>query len=151
MDTNPLHPEIIAAFRELEIIVPERRRNWQSGTPADPAMEERHQHEMAAIRAKISAHENQVSPGTSDPPPALMTARGGCVRAAGKFLRRLFRCRHRDWTGLMNYWTATAANGFGTPIEERCDNCGEYRHRVLRADDLPKVAEWEAGRHPQNT
>jgi hypothetical protein len=86
---------------DLAAVQASRRRNWTNGTPADPAMEERHQIEIADIRAKLSAHENQVSQGTSEPPPALTTPSGGCVRAAGKFLRRAFR----------RFWNAEVSHG----------------------------------------
>jgi hypothetical protein len=61
----------------------------------------------------------------------------------------LFRCRHHDWTGLMNYWTPTAINSFGMPSEERCENCGEYRHRVLD-HRIAGQEEWKTGRHPKS-
>lgn len=64
----------------------------------------------------------------------------------------LFRCRHRDWTLLDSYWMPTAWNGFAVPIEEQCNKCGEYRHRVLNFDSFRRGVEepWKAGRHPKS-
>jgi len=68
-------------------------------------------------------------------------------RCLARIVHRLFRCRHHDWTMICNYWSTTLINGFGMALEERCDNCGEYRHRLL-----PKVIgstpEWHEGKHP---
>jgi hypothetical protein len=65
----------------------------------------------------------------------------------GNWLQRLvrwaFECRHD--------WTITGANGFGLPSEAQCLKCGMHRHRILKADDLPKVAEWEMGQHPKHS
>lgn len=66
--------------------------------------------------------------------------------AGGHWLVRLvrwaFECRHD--------WSITGVNGFGLPSETQCLKCGVYRHRILKADDLPKVAEWQNGRHPKS-
>jgi hypothetical protein len=59
------------------------------------------------------------------------------------------RCRHHDWTMLCNYWSTTQTNGFYIPIEEQCDKCGEYRHRILKADDLPNIPDWQPGKYPK--
>ena len=59
-----------------------------------------------------------------------------------RLVRHLFRCRH-------DYWT-TATNGWYIPIEEHCQKCGEYRHRVLKAARLGiEKGEWTHGRHPK--
>jgi hypothetical protein len=66
-------------------------------------------------------------------------------------VRHLFRCRHRDWTGLMDYWDTTATNGFYIPIEQRCSNCGAIRHRRLDARKLGKMTpRWQDGKHPKS-
>ena len=68
------------------------------------------------------------------------------IRAAWRWIqclvRWLFPHKHN--------WTPTGTNGFYMPTEEMCWECGEYRHRVLKADDLPDVAEWEEGKHPMS-
>jgi hypothetical protein len=70
-------------------------------------------------------------------------------RCLARLVYRLFRCRHHDWTMICNYWSTTLINGFGMILEERCDNCGEYRHRLL-----PKVIgstpEWHEGKYPRH-
>ena len=53
----------------------------------------------------------------------------------------LFRCRHD--------WSITAINGFGSPSEEVCISCGEYRHRVLDHRIMGRE-EWNAGKHPKS-
>ena len=58
-----------------------------------------------------------------------------------RLFRWLFECRHD--------WGITATNGYGLPIEVQCCKCGMYRHRILKADDLPMIAEWQTGRHPK--
>jgi hypothetical protein len=60
-----------------------------------------------------------------------------------RIVRWAFECRHD--------WSITGANGFGLPSEAQCIKCGMYCHRILKADDLPKVAEWETGRHPKHS
>jgi hypothetical protein len=68
-----------------------------------------------------------------------------------RLVLRLFACRHKDWTGLMNYWDTTATNGFYMPIEQRCAKCGAYQHRRLSARKLGKIkCEWHRGKHPKS-
>ena len=71
-------------------------------------------------------------------------AHRGCL---ARLVHRLFRCRHHDWTMICNYWSTTLINGFGMTLEERCDNCGEYRHRLL-AKVIGTTPEWHKGKHP---
>jgi len=52
----------------------------------------------------------------------------------------LTRCRSHDWA-------INAVNGFGSPSEEVCLKCGEYRHRV-HDHRIMGCEEWQAGRHP---
>jgi len=68
-----------------------------------------------------------------------------------RLVLRLFAYRHKDWTGLMNYWDTTATNGFYMPIEQRCAKCGAYQHRRLSARKLGKIkCEWHTGQHPKS-
>lgn len=60
-----------------------------------------------------------------------------------RLVRWAFECRHD--------WDITACNGFGTPIEEQCDKCGMYQHRVLKSEKLHEHTEWVLGRHPQSS
>lgn len=64
---------------------------------------------------------------------------GGWVR---RLVRWAFECRHD--------WNITACNGFGTPIEEQCEKCGMYQHRILKAEKIHEHPEWVIGRHPQS-
>ena len=66
---------------------------------------------------------------------------------ASLLVHRLFRCRHHDWTMICNYWSTTLISGFGMTLEERCDNCGAYRHRLL-LNIIGSTPEWHEGKHP---
>jgi hypothetical protein len=59
-----------------------------------------------------------------------------------RIVRWAFECRHD--------WDITACNGFGSPIEEQCEKCGMYQHRILKAEKLHEHPEWKLGRHPQS-
>jgi hypothetical protein len=60
-----------------------------------------------------------------------------------RLVRWALKCRHQ--------WRTTWVNGFYTPIEEQCWNCGMHRHIVLSAERLHETPEWEPGRHPKTT
>lgn len=76
--------------------------------------------------------------------PSNIASRRNFAAGIGSVLRivvHLFRCRHD--------WSITAINGFGSPSEEICIKCGEYRHRIHDHRIMGRE-EWNTGRHPKS-
>lgn len=65
------------------------------------------------------------------------------TRPLTRLWRWAFGCRHD--------WDVTACNGFGTPIEEQCETCCVYQHRILKAETMHEPPEWVPGPYPNRT
>jgi len=46
-------------------------------------------------------------------------------------------------------WGITGCNGFGHASEEKCADCGEYRHKIHNASAIGRE-EWKPGKHPKS-